>query len=324
MARPERKTVDYFPHYISDGKKMFYIEQTYGNDGYATWFKILELLASTDNHYLNLNSKTDILFLSARCKVPKEVLINILNDLCELNEIDHYLWQNNIVYSHKFIESIQDAYARRSNNCMNYDTICMHLLGLCTTITPLEYIKKYGNTQSKVKYIKVNESKGNNTETPTDNFGENSDENQQPQETPPQIDFDLTDEQKIEKEFTTRLKKARNMPNSDFMDLQLPELKLGIVSQKLTLMNLGNEVEDEQVITLWNIFKGTYFTGEKYYKSLNEIYSHFINSVKMPVGGIKNLPNPKKEEIPRYTRAQIAVIQSQGNPLPMKYEIIEN
>lgn len=163
MARPERKTVDYFPHYISDGKKMFYIEQKYGNDGYATWFKILESLASTDDHFINLNSEMDLMFLSAKCRISIEVLINILNDLSLLGEIDHFLWLNKIVYSRKFIESIQDAYTRRNNKCMNYDSFCIHYSSLCTTITLQNYKKSYNNTQSKVKYTKVNETKENNS-----------------------------------------------------------------------------------------------------------------------------------------------------------------
>lgn len=159
MARPERRTVDYFPHFISGGKKMFYIEQKYGNDGYAAWFKILESLASTDDHFLNLNNQMDLLFLSAKCRVTDSVLLDLLDDLCKLNEIDHFLWLNRIVYSHKFIESIQDAYARRSNKCMNYDSFCIHYQGLCTTITRLAYEKQNKNPQSKVKESKVNETK---------------------------------------------------------------------------------------------------------------------------------------------------------------------
>lgn len=168
MARPERKTVDYFPHYISDGKKMFYIEQKYGNDGYATWFKILESLASTDNHFINLNSEMDLMFLSAKCRISSDVLINILNDLSLLGEIDHFLWLNKIVYSHKFIDSIQDAYARRSNKCLDYDSFCIHFKGLCTTITLEKYKKEYNNTQSKVKESKAEKTKPNKTiEIPT-------------------------------------------------------------------------------------------------------------------------------------------------------------
>jgi hypothetical protein len=159
MARPERKTVDYFPHYISEGKKMFFIEQKYGNDGYASWFKILESLASTDDHFLNLNNEMDILYLSAKCRITKELLIDLLNDLCVFGEIDSFLWQNKIVYSKKFIESIQDAYFRRNNKCMDYDTFCIHYHGLCTTLTPLMSENNDDNTQSKVKYTKVNKTK---------------------------------------------------------------------------------------------------------------------------------------------------------------------
>lgn len=163
MARPERKTVDYFPHYISDGKKMYYIQQKYGNDGYATWFKILESLAVTENHFLNLNSEMDIMFLSAKCLISKEKLICVLDDLSTLKEIDHFLWLNKIVYSDKFIESIQDAYIRRTNKCMTYDSLCKHLSSYCTTITLKDYEKKYINTQSKVYYTKPKQKKENNT-----------------------------------------------------------------------------------------------------------------------------------------------------------------
>lgn len=163
MARPIKKTVEYFPHYIGDGKKIFYIEQKYGNDGYAIWFKILETLAATDDHYINLNAEMDILFLSAKCRVTKERLLEVINDLCQLGEIDQFLWLNKIVYSHRFIESVQDAYERRSNKCIHYEDLCTQLSHLCTTITKLMYEKQYRNTQTKLNYIKLNETKGEET-----------------------------------------------------------------------------------------------------------------------------------------------------------------
>jgi len=54
MARPEKNNVEYFPFICEDGKKMFYIEETYGNDGFATFVKLLRELAKADNHYLNI------------------------------------------------------------------------------------------------------------------------------------------------------------------------------------------------------------------------------------------------------------------------------
>ncbi len=118
MARPERRNVDYFPHYLSEGKKMYLIEHKYGNDGYAVWFKLLETLASTDDHWLNLNDETNVMFMSAKCRVTEEVLFSILDDLSKLEEINSLLWKDKVVFSEKFIESVQDAYSRRNNKCI--------------------------------------------------------------------------------------------------------------------------------------------------------------------------------------------------------------
>jgi hypothetical protein len=35
------------------------------------------------------------MFLAAKCKVSKEVLISIINDLVELGKFDSYLWNEN-------------------------------------------------------------------------------------------------------------------------------------------------------------------------------------------------------------------------------------
>lgn len=159
MARPTRKTVDYFPHYISSGKKMFFIEHKYGNDGYAVWYKILEELATTDNHWLNLSNPMDLMYLSAKCRVSENVLIDILNDLSILDEIDSELWKNKIVWSSKFIESIEDAYLRRNNKCMQKLDLCKHLSDL-RIIKPINCNQSVNNnTQSKVNNNKVNNTK---------------------------------------------------------------------------------------------------------------------------------------------------------------------
>jgi hypothetical protein len=154
MARPESNTVSYFPHKIGDGKKIFSIETKYGNDGYATWFKILEKLATTDNHYLDLNDEVEVIYLSAKCKVSEQVLFSIINDLARLGCFDKILWEKRYLWSQVFIDSIQDAYSRRNNKCMTYESLCKHLLGLCSTETELVYEILDSNTQSKVKESK--------------------------------------------------------------------------------------------------------------------------------------------------------------------------
>jgi len=165
MARPQKNTVTYFPLDCEQGKKMYYIEETYGNDGYATFIKLLQELARTDNHYLDLSKNTTIMFLSAKCKVSKETLILIINDLVDLDKFDLQLWdENRIIWCQDFIDSIQDAYLKRKNKCIDRNSLLQLLEGLGVR-KPLKSTPKLSfsaqnnpnNTQSKVEYSKVNE-----------------------------------------------------------------------------------------------------------------------------------------------------------------------
>lgn len=151
MARPERNNVDYFPFICDEGNKMFYIEETYGNDGFATFVKLLRELAKTNYHFLDLSKNTTLMFLSAKCKVSKEKLLNIINDLVDLGKFDSTLWsENKIVWCQDFIDSIQDAYIRRNNKCITFDGLLLHLVSLGIR-KPDKCIKNnYKNTQSKV------------------------------------------------------------------------------------------------------------------------------------------------------------------------------
>lgn len=152
MSRPVSNTVDFFPHKIGSGKKMFFIEQKYGNDGYAIWFKILEKISSTENHYLNLNEEEELMYLSAKCHVSEERLLNVVNDISRIGGFDKNLWQKKILWSEKFYQEIQAAYKRRNSKCMDYDSLCKHLKGLCI-------LNDDSNPQSRVEYSRVEESK---------------------------------------------------------------------------------------------------------------------------------------------------------------------
>jgi hypothetical protein len=167
MARPQTNKVDYFPHPVRHGKKMSYLEKKYKNDGYATWLKILEELGNTDYHFLDLSDEVQLMFLSDRCLVSEEVLINIINDLIRLKEFDKKLWEENrILFNQKFIESIKDAYKKRSNECINRKSL-LTLLSSLGIRKPDKSKPKPSkkekvapiNPQSKVEYSKVKESR---------------------------------------------------------------------------------------------------------------------------------------------------------------------
>lgn len=162
MARPQRNNVDYFPFYCEEGKKMYYLEETYGNDGFATFLKILRELAKADYHYLDLSKNTTMMFLSAKCKVSKYVLNSIINDLVDLEKFDAVLWSDNkIIWCQDFIDSISDAYSKRKNKCITYDGLLLLLSSLGVRKPVKSKSKDPINPQSKVEYSKVDKNKEN-------------------------------------------------------------------------------------------------------------------------------------------------------------------
>jgi hypothetical protein len=99
---------------------MFFIEDKYGNDGYVAWFKLLELLASSENHFLDFCDPHEFAFYYKKCRLKESLAVEILNDLSVLGAIDQELWGFNgdcrgrrIVWSNNFIDSLKRLYHDR-------------------------------------------------------------------------------------------------------------------------------------------------------------------------------------------------------------------
>jgi len=124
MARQQRNDVDYFPHEVNHGKKMFIIEKKYGNDGYAVWHKLLEELGKADYHYLNFGDDDMVMYLASICNIKEEELMVILNDMVRLGGIfDEELYKHKILYNQKFVDSVSDAYKKRANDVVDKNTL---------------------------------------------------------------------------------------------------------------------------------------------------------------------------------------------------------
>lgn len=113
VARPKRATVDYFPHVCVHGQTMFIIEQRFGNDGYAFWFKLLEMLGSADGHYLDLNNAGTAEFLVSKTRTSEGFCTGILDLLAKLDAIDAELWASKVVWCQKFVDGVSPAYTKR-------------------------------------------------------------------------------------------------------------------------------------------------------------------------------------------------------------------
>jgi hypothetical protein len=160
MSRPKKATVDYFPHYVNQGKTMFTIESKYGNDGYAFWFKILELLGATEHHYLDCNDTQVWEYLLAKTRLNEQIALDILTTCAKLNAIDFDLWSIKVIRSNNFILNLDDVYKRRDIDVISNTEI----MDLCKQKYPLNGVIVDIKPQSKVNNSKPNKTKENNTE----------------------------------------------------------------------------------------------------------------------------------------------------------------
>lgn len=155
MTRPRKQTVDYFPHSCIHGQTMFIIEQRYGNDGYAFWFKLLELLGKTTGHYLDLEKISTLEFLASTTRISPDTCLEILNLLGRLEAIDPELWESKIIWSDNFVNGITDAYRNRVlETPKRPDNLRKK--------PPISRQSDVENPQTKLKESKVKKTKGNN------------------------------------------------------------------------------------------------------------------------------------------------------------------
>jgi hypothetical protein len=132
---------------------MFILEQKYGNDGYAFWFKLLELLGTTEGHFLHLENSADWEFLQAKTRLYGDKCREILDLLARLDAIDRELWESHrVVWSQNFVDGIAPVYRNR---------------GVETPSKPSFYTRKPSdggvstpeNPQSRVEESRVEESR---------------------------------------------------------------------------------------------------------------------------------------------------------------------
>ena len=152
MGRHTKQTVEYFPHYVNHGKTLHILQHLYGNDGYAFFYKLLEVLGDSEGHFYDCRDEISKEYLASKTHLSWISGAEILNKLNLMGIIDAELWDLGIIWMDSFVESVKDAYRKRS--------VSVPEKPQASSFLPPEMqhddISTAGSTQSKVKESIVN------------------------------------------------------------------------------------------------------------------------------------------------------------------------
>ncbi len=158
-GRPEKNTVDYFPHFVKGGKTLFILQSQYKNDGYAFWYKLLSILSDTDNHVFDTRNPLNWQFLLAETLVSEETGVRILNLLSELDAIDAELWKHKVIWVQNLVNNFAEIYKKRKRLLPQRPDIKTIVGGNNSIPAPEIGISAPEISQSKVKKSKVKKIK---------------------------------------------------------------------------------------------------------------------------------------------------------------------
>ena len=243
-GRPEKRTVEYFPFFVKDGKTLFLLENKYECTGTGFFTNVMRFLSSEPDHHVSLADEVSKMMFFAKVKIDEERGTDMINLMVKTGKLHKELWEKyKVVCCPDFLESIKEAYAGRKNEIITIDDILQkyrenQFIGREIELTggekqlisendeinddlnnfPPEFEGE--TTQTKLNYTKLNKTKLNcdNPEAPpVDNF-----------ESPPEQDDDVSELTKVsqsvgfkiqqEKIAPILLSLAKNKLKPDFME----------------------------------------------------------------------------------------------------------
>ena len=171
MARPQKNIVEYFSHYVTPGKELQLLTDKFGNDGYAFYFRLRELLGRTPNHCYSVEDEIDWLFFVKQMGLDEDRTSDIINYSVKIRDLDKESWEDKRLWSQNFVDELVPVYEKRTSDLPDKNSFRNENTSF--RVGNPSYVNenpsfRSDNSQSKVKERKVNKSKGEEIgETPT-------------------------------------------------------------------------------------------------------------------------------------------------------------
>ena len=114
MARPKKNTVEYFPHDCYSNKELEIFINKHGNEGYAFYYRLFELLGITPEHQYDFTKSIDYQYLLTKTGVNEDIFEQLTETLVDLEILDKELWKDKVIWVQSFVDSIADVYNTRT------------------------------------------------------------------------------------------------------------------------------------------------------------------------------------------------------------------
>ena len=150
-GRPPKYDAEYFPHFCNHNRTLEIIVDKYGNEGYAFFYRLQELLGRTPSQGYDAYSDLKYEYLLSKTGVDHEKADEIITLLCDFGEIDAMMWNDEkLIWWQNFVDSLKVLYKKRKNE-------------LPTKIDFFKKVMLEKGPNQHPEIHKVKESKANNT-----------------------------------------------------------------------------------------------------------------------------------------------------------------
>ena len=164
-GRPEKLTVDYFPHVVKEVKVVKILEHRFGAEGYAGYYKLLELIGDTELHRPKFKNDQDKYYTLYRTGLDEDKFTDMIELLIGIGKVDRELWETKkVIWIEDFVNSLKPVYFNRKKPLPTKD-------GLISTSN--NSLSTSRNSQErKVKEREVKESEVKETNSLVQNSNE--------------------------------------------------------------------------------------------------------------------------------------------------------
>jgi len=167
MARPAKRTCDYFSHFAGDSKDLYFIETRYGVEGYYFYYRLREFLCQCDDITCRIEYEADLEYLYRYFALDKAKVQDMIDACADNGIIDHNLWYNaKIIWQDDLAAILKDAWKGRKTPPPEKPIVEIeNKLRVSNAINPVSShinpVSNPINTQIKGNETKLNKNKKN-------------------------------------------------------------------------------------------------------------------------------------------------------------------